>query len=58
MSAALDDVVVLDLTNTFSSSLTAAFLADFWRQRVFVWSFFPRHARQNKLMVAGTTKLT
>jgi crotonobetainyl-CoA:carnitine CoA-transferase CaiB-like acyl-CoA transferase len=29
MSAALDDVVVLDLTNTFSSSLTAAFLADF-----------------------------
>jgi len=29
MSAALDDVIVLDLTNTFSSSLTAAFLADF-----------------------------
>jgi crotonobetainyl-CoA:carnitine CoA-transferase CaiB-like acyl-CoA transferase len=29
MSAALDDVVVLDLTNSFSSSLTAAFLADF-----------------------------
>lgn len=29
MAAALDDVVVLDLTKTFSSSLTAAFLADF-----------------------------
>lgn len=29
MTAALDDIVVLDLTNTFSSSLTATFLADF-----------------------------
>lgn len=29
MSAALDDVTVLDLTNSFSSSLSAAFLADF-----------------------------
>ena len=29
MNAALDDVIVLDLTSRFSSSLTAAFLADF-----------------------------
>jgi crotonobetainyl-CoA:carnitine CoA-transferase CaiB-like acyl-CoA transferase len=29
MSAALDDITVLDLTNSFSSSLSAAFLADF-----------------------------
>lgn len=29
MTTALDDVVVLDLTETFSSALTAAFLADF-----------------------------
>lgn len=29
MSAALDDVVVLDLTNTFSAAMSAAFLADF-----------------------------
>lgn len=32
MTAALDDVVVLDLTNTFSASLTATFLADFGGQ--------------------------
>ncbi|RLQ21079.1 hypothetical protein DWB85_14370 [Seongchinamella sediminis] len=32
MSAALDDVVVLDLTTSFSSALTAAFLADFGGQ--------------------------
>jgi crotonobetainyl-CoA:carnitine CoA-transferase CaiB-like acyl-CoA transferase len=29
MSVALDDVVVLDLTNTFSAAMTGAFLADF-----------------------------
>ncbi len=29
MSAALDDVVVLDLTTTFSAAMSAAFLADF-----------------------------
>ena len=29
MSAVLDDVVVLDLTNTFSAAMTGAFLADF-----------------------------
>lgn len=57
MTAALDDVIVLDLTNTFSSSLTAAFLADFG-SNVIRLDLPPKAREQKKPMAAGTTKLT
>jgi len=56
MSKALDDVVVLDLTKSFSASLTAAFLADFGANVVRL-DFLPdAHADRDQAAAADAPK--
>ena len=54
---ALDDIVVLDLTNTFSSSRLPHF-GGFWWQYSSLLELLPGALSRNPRMAAGTTKLT